>query len=93
MRALALPLLLLATPVAAFGDTVADISISCNPHGAVVTMPDGPTYYLGKQCDAARKGGGDGKWWFAASVFIVEIGGEAVRFPFDLDCDVPYCRP
>ncbi|MEL7013794.1 MAG: hypothetical protein AAFO72_11000 [Pseudomonadota bacterium] len=71
----------------------ADIAISCNPHGAIVTTADGSTYYLGKSCDASQPGVGEGRWWFAASAFIIEINGQAVRFANELSCDVPYCRP
>ncbi|MGB7243677.1 MAG: hypothetical protein WBC93_16540 [Sulfitobacter sp.] len=71
----------------------ADFSIKCNKHGAVMTTTDGATYYLGKTCEAAKKAGGTGRWWYAASAFIVEIDGESIRYPFEIDCDVPYCKP
>ncbi|MEJ6403671.1 hypothetical protein [Yoonia sp. 2307UL14-13] len=72
----------------------ADVRIQCNSNGAVVTAPDGNIYYLGNGCDAARAGGGEGKWWFAASAFIVQIEGEdGIRFSREMICDVPYCLP
>lgn len=72
----------------------ADLTITCNPpYGAVVTAPNGTVYYLGTSCDAARKGGGTGHWWYAAGAFIVEINGQSVRYPRDIECDVPYCLP
>jgi len=73
--------------------TPANIDIACNEHGAVVTAQGGATYYLGKQCDAARQGGGEGRWWYVASGFAAEIDGRAVRFSNELSCDIPYCRP
>ncbi len=66
-------------------------STLCNEHGAVVTLADGTVYYLGNNCDAARKGGGTGKWWLAASAFVVEINGQALRLPFEVDCNLPFC--
>lgn len=65
----------------------------CNQHGAVVTLADGTVYYLGNKCDAAQKGGGTGKWWLAASFFAIEIDGQAIRLPFEIDCDLPFCSP
>ena len=86
--------LLAATSASAdLHNTPADIKITCNQHGAIVDAQDGSTYYLGKQCDAARKGGGTGKWWFAAAAFLIEIDGQTMRFANELSCDVPYCRP
>lgn len=70
-----------------------DITISCNQHGAVVKTANGATYYLGNNCDASQPGVGDGRWWFAASAFIIEINGTSVRFARDLTCNVPFCRP
>ncbi len=69
-----------------------DLSIDCNRHGAVIKVAGGPTYYLGKECDALLPNVGEGRWWFAASAFVVEINGHTVRFANDLDCDMPYCR-
>jgi hypothetical protein len=63
----------------------------CNAHGAVVTMTDGTVYYMGKDCDAAQKGGGTGKWYLAASAFIIEINGKGFRLPIEIDCDLPAC--
>ena len=71
----------------------ADFNIQCNRHGAVMTTSNGEIYYLGKNCDAAKKSGGSGRWWFAASALIVEINGEGFRYPFDINCDLPYCKP
>ncbi len=71
----------------------ADANVTCNEHGAVVTLSDGAVYYLGKNCDAARKGGGTGKWWLTASAFAVGIDGRAILLPVEVDCDVlPACR-
>ncbi|MEP3279291.1 MAG: hypothetical protein ABJN26_12615 [Stappiaceae bacterium] len=66
--------------------------IKCNEHGAVVTLEDGTILYLGKNCDAARKGGGVGKWWNAASFLGVEIDGKAymVAEGSGIDC-LPFC--
>jgi len=69
------------------------IDVSCNQHGAIVTTSTGSTYYLGNSCDASQPGVGEGKWWFAASAFIVEINGRSVRFANELTCEVPYCLP
>lgn len=67
-------------------------NVQCNEHGAVVTLDSGDTYYLGKNCDAAKKGGGEGRWWLAASGIGVEIdGAAAVLIKFDIDCDLPAC--
>lgn len=67
-------------------------NVQCNQHGAVVTLDNGDTYYLGKNCDAAKKGGGEGRWWLAASGIGVGIEGEgAVLIGFDIDCDLPAC--
>ena len=79
-------------------NTPADLTINCNANGAVVRVNEGPfkgnTYYLGKSCDAARKGGGTGRWWYAAAAFIVDINGQGVRFANDMDCPaLPYCLP
>ncbi len=71
----------------------ASASVKCNEHGAVVTLEDGTVYYLGNSCDAARKGGGAGRWWLAASFFAVQIDGQAIRLPFEVDCDLPFCSP
>lgn len=69
----------------------AHVGVMCNSHGAVVTLDDGTVFYLGKDCDAARKGGGSGRWYLAASAFVVEIGGRPMRLPFEVDCDLPAC--
>jgi len=69
----------------------AQSGFQCNEHGAIVTIADGTVYYLGKNCDAAQKGGGTGKWWLAASALVVDIGGQPVRLPFEIDCDLPAC--
>ncbi len=67
-------------------------NVQCNEHGAVVTHDNGETYYLGKNCDAAKKGGGEGRWWLAASGIGVKIGDEgAVLIRFDIECDLPAC--
>ena len=65
---------------------------TCNDNGAVVTMPDGEVYYLGKDCDAVRKGGGTGKWWLTASAYAVDTDGQAFLLPFEIDCPaLPAC--
>ena len=61
-------------------------------NGAIVTMPDGEVYYLGKDCDAVRKGGGTGKWWLTASAYAVDTDGQAFLLPFEIDCPaLPAC--
>ncbi|MCR8547349.1 hypothetical protein M4578_05890 [Salipiger sp. P9] len=72
----------------------ADLRFSCNDSGAVMTLTNGTTYYLGKSCDAARKGGGTGKWWYAAGAFLIGIGDQTLRIGgADIPCtDMPYCR-
>jgi hypothetical protein len=82
---LAIACLVLAT--AAHGQN----SVTCNAHGAVVTLADGTTYYLGNDCDAVRKGGGTGRWFLAASAFVVEVNGTLVRLPIEVDCPLPAC--
>lgn len=74
-------------------NTPADISISCNQNGAIVEVSNGSTYYLGNSCDASQPGVGEGRWWYAASAFIVEINGQSVRFSNELTCEITYCRP
>ena len=69
----------------------AQSGVQCNAHGAVVTLDDGTVYYLGKTCDAAQQGGGTGRWWLAASAFVVEIDGQPQRLPFEVNCDLPAC--
>lgn len=67
-------------------------SFVCNENGAVVTLSNGTIYYLGKNCDAARKGGGTGKWWLTASAFAVDTDGQAIRLPIEIDCPaLPAC--
>ena len=86
-------LLVLAAPALAEGHNLpADISVACNPNGAVVTDAAGQVYYLGKSCDAFAPGLGEGRWWWAASAFIVQVGGQAIRFGGEVDCPaLPYC--
>jgi hypothetical protein len=69
----------------------AQSAVQCNEHGAIVTISDGTVYYLGKNCDAAQKDGGTGKWWLSASAFVVDIDGQPKRLPFEVDCDLPAC--
>ncbi len=76
----------LTTSTAYAGD-----SFQCNEHGAVVTLVDGTVYYMGKDCDAAQKGGGTGRWWLTASAFVVAIDGQPKRLPLEVDCDLPAC--
>ncbi len=93
-KVLSIAVVLAATTASAdTHNTPANIEIACNQHGAIVKKSDGTTYYLGKQCDAARKDGGVGKWWYAGSAFIIEINGQSERFANELVCDVPYCKP
>lgn len=72
---------------------IAQGTVQCNEHGAIVTIASGTVYYLGKNCDAAQKGGGTGTWWLTASAFVVDIGGQSTRLPFEVDCDLPACWP
>ena len=71
--------------------TQAAADVACNAHGAVVTMDDGTVLYLGKTCEAAREGGGEGRWWNAASFLAVQIDGEPYMVREDVDC-VPFCE-
>ena len=68
-------------------------TITCNANGAVVTYANGTTLYLGKSCDAARKGGGTGYWFNAASFLAVFIEGEPYRVAEGrgIDC-LPFCQ-
>lgn len=48
-----------------------------------VTVESGAVYYLGNSCDAVKPGGGEGRWWLAASAIAVEINGSVealIRF-------------
>ncbi|GIT92164.1 hypothetical protein JANAI62_26220 [Jannaschia pagri] len=65
----------------------------CNAHGAVIISEPGKTYYLGKTCDAATADGGTGRWWYSASALIVDIPGAGLMIRYDVECDLPYCRP
>ena len=87
MRKFILMCALLAATIAQAGEVV-----KCNEHGAVVTLTDGTVLYLGKNYDAARKGGGAGKWWNAASFLGVEIDGKSymVAEGSGIDC-LPFC--
>ncbi len=87
MRNIFLMTLLLAAPSAQAEDI-----IRCNEHGAVVTLADNTVLYLGKNCDAAREGGGAGYWWNAASFLGVEIAGKTymVAEGTGIDC-LPFC--
>ncbi|MEP6065507.1 MAG: hypothetical protein ABJ246_06710 [Paracoccaceae bacterium] len=69
MKMVTFCLVLLVAPSASVAEVVA-----CNAHGAVVTRDDGTTFYLGKNCDAAIKGGGQGHWFNSASFLAVIIG-------------------
>lgn len=68
----------------------ASAAAECNANGAVFTLDDGTVLYLGKDCDAARKGGGTGNWWNAASFLGVMIGGKAYMVTEEIDC-LPFC--
>ena len=72
----------------------ANVLVTCNDHGAKVTFTDGSVVYLGKTCDAAIPGEGEGRWWYAASAFVFGVGSVSMRVSTELDCPVlPYCRP
>lgn len=80
--------LLIATPLRA------DDVVQCNDHGAVLTFSEDKVYYLGKNCDAIRKGGGTGGWFLAASFLAIVIDGKSVeQIRFDIDCPVLYSGP
>ena len=70
--------------------THANASVVCNAHGAVVTTKDGTVLYLGTNCDAARKGGGSGIWFNAASFLAVMIDGKGHQVTEEIDC-LPFC--
>ena len=92
-RSLSLALTLSAGMALAEGHNLpADLSFTCNEHGAVVTVANGPTYYLGNACGAYQPGVGEGRWWYAASGFVVDIGGNWTKFNNDLDCPITFCR-
>jgi len=85
--AAALVLLVSGPSLATEHNQPSGLDITCNSHGKVVRVPDGRVYYLGKDGDAAQEGvSGGGRWWTAASGFIVEINGQSVRFNEDPDC-------
>lgn len=88
MRKFTLICALLAAPIAQASEVV-----KCNKHGAVVSLTDGTILYLGKNCDAARKDGGTGIWWNAASFLGVEVDGNAymVAEGTGIDC-LPFCE-
>ncbi len=69
----------------------ASAEAKCNKHGAAVILTDGTVLYLGKNCDAARKGGGTGTWWNAASFLGVKIDGKAYMVTEEIDC-LPFCK-
>lgn len=71
----------------------ANEDIQCNENGAVVTRMDGTVLYLGKSCDAARRGGGEGTWFNAASFLAVFIDGQSYRVAegSGIDC-LPFCQ-
>lgn len=64
----------------------------CNAHGAVVTEEHGLVFYLGKNCDAAIKGGGSGHWFNSASFLAVFIDGKGYMVTQEIDC-LPFCTP
>lgn len=88
MRQLAMVLMICAATAA---NAQTQGSFQCNEHGAVVALADGTVYYLGRNCDAAQQDGGTGRWFLAASAFVVEINGQSKRLPFEVDCDLPAC--
>ena len=71
----------------------ADESVTCNKHGAVVSLENGTVLYMGKDCDAIRKGGDKGFWWNAASFLAVDIEGDVYRVAVGqgIDC-LPFCE-
>ena len=93
MRLICTVLVFLATPaVATEHNTPVEYDLECNAHGAKLTFPEGTTVYLGKSCDAAIPGQGEGRWWYAASAFLFEVGSIYRRIPGDLNCPaMPYC--
>lgn len=68
----------------------ASAAVECNEHGAVFSLDDGTVLYLGKNCDAAREGGGTGTWWNAASFLGARIDGEVYMITEETDC-LPFC--
>lgn len=86
MRKLILTTVLLAATAGQAG-----AAVSCNKNGAVVARADGVVLYLGKSCDAARKGGGTGNWWNAASFLGVMIDGKTYMVKEEIDC-LSFCE-
>ena len=70
--------------------TLIDMDIVCNQHGAVLKINEGPlagrTIYLGKNSDAASPGLAGGRWWTAASGYIIQLGDRSWRFNGDPPC-------
>ena len=85
MRIFALCLAMMATTI-----VQASPSQLCNEHGAVVTLDDGTVLYLGKNCDAAEKGGSTGTWFNAASFLAVMLEDATYQVHGDIDC-LPFC--
>lgn len=87
--------LLAAAPAAATEHTQpAKLAFACNANGAVVETAQGQTIYLGKSCDASIPGLGQGSWWYAASGFMVSVGGQSTKFNNEIPCEaLPYCLP
>lgn len=79
-----------ASATATEHNQVAQLDVTCNAHGAIIKPREGPyagsTFYLGKDGDAAQPGVGEGRWWTAASGYIVQINGNAIRFNGDVPC-------
>lgn len=88
MRKVAVALMICAVTAA---NAQTQEAFQCNEHGAVVALADGTVYYLGRNCDAAQRGGGTGTWYLTASAFVVDINGQPKRLPFEIDCDLPAC--
>lgn len=69
---------------------IVDMGVTCNEHGAVLEIKGGPlrgrTVYLGKDGDAASPGVGEGRWWTAASGYVIQLSDESWRFNGDPPC-------
>ncbi len=94
MRFILTVFVLLATPaMATEHNTPVEYDLECNAHGAKLTFSQGLVVYLGKSCDAAIPGQGEGRWWYAASAFLFEVGPTYIRIPGDLNCPaMPVCK-
>lgn len=66
------------------------MTATCNAHGAALEIHEGPlagaTVYMGKNRDTASPGRGEGRWWTAASGYIIQLGDRSWRFEGDPPC-------